>query len=436
MIRREYMTFESADRMTDALRYELLRTREEFSALQPSWERIFNENHANNFYLSYDWFAFLIQYQQDQIKDLYIITVCSEVEAEVIAIIPCCLIRRRLYFFYHASLELIGNIYSPYRGCLVKKGMENETACGLVDFLMRCRPGGWHMINFENLSGNDPFISALRKTIKEHKLYHHAEEQFENIVNVFTPFPDSESYFRSLKKSFREPIIRHINMMNRDGGFDIILTQNALQDIERCMDDYYDIYARSWKKRERDPFFHRQLAQYFSEKGNLRIFILYINQNPPAKDSNDPVPVFSSYKSSVRGDRPVPDKGIPVAANYFILYGKNAYFLKTAYREDYAKYNPGIVSIWFSFKYLLDVEQVHIVDQQRGYEEYKIKFGGVINEMRLQLRIANPEYLITRIDLRCREKLIPFMRRVGRRVLGSSWSKYFKQLLEGNSPSQ
>ncbi len=422
--------------MIDTLRYEILRTREEFLALQPSWERIFNENQANNFYLSYDWFAFLIQYQSVQIHDLYIITVCSEVEAEVVAIIPCCLIRRRLCFFHHASLELIGNIYSPYRGCLVKKGMENEIACGFVDFLMRCSPRYWHMINFENLSGNDPFISALKKTIKEHKLYHHAEEQFENIINVFTPFPNSEPYFRSLKKSFREPIIRHINMMNRDGGFDIVLTQNAHQDIKRCMDDYYDIYARSWKKREGDPFFHRKLAQYLSEKGSLRIFILYMNQNLPKGDSNDSVPVFSSYKSSVRTDSPVPDKGIPVAANYFILYGKNAYFLKTAYREDYARYNPGIVLIWFSYKYLLEVEQVHIVDQQRGYEEYKMKFGGVINEMRLQLFIANPKYLITRIDLWCREKLIPFMQRVRRSVLSPSWSKYFKQLAKEHSPKQ
>jgi hypothetical protein len=430
------MPVESDDRMTDTLRYEVLRTREEFLALQPSWERIFKENHATNFYLSYEWFAFLIQQQPERFQALYIITVCSEVEAEVVAIIPCYLNRRRLCFFHHASLELIGNIYSPYRGCLVKTGLESEVAHGLVVFILKQGVGDLQMINFESLSGNSPFSNALRMALKRHKLCHYTEDQFENIVNVFSSLLNSESYFRSLKKTFRQPIIRHINMMNRDGGFDVILTQNAQQDIERCMDHYYDIYDRSWKKREGDPFFHRQLAHYLSEKGNLRIFILYMKQNKYEEDATDLVPVFPSYKSSVDPDRPVPTRGIPVAVNYFILYGKNAYFLKTAYREDYAKYNPGIVSIWFSYKYLLDVEQVHLVDQQRGYEEYKIKFGGVVNEVRFQLFIANPKDLITRIDLRCREKLIPFVQRVKRRVLSTSWSRYFKLLKTRHAPDQ
>lgn len=426
----------AADRMTDALRYEVLRTPEEFLALKPSWGRISHENHADNFYLSYDWFAFLVQTRPDQFQDLHIITVSSEVEAEVVAIVPCNLSRRRLCFFSHKSLELIGNMYSPYRGCLVKKGMENEIACGLFDFLMRCRPGGWHLISFENLSGNDLFVSAFRRTVNEHKLHHYAEEQFENIVNVFSSFPDSETYFRSLKRSFREPITRHINMMNRDGGFDIILTEDVHQDKERCMDDYYDIYERSWKKEENDPLFHRQLARYLSEKGYLRLFILYMNQNIPELSSRDTVPVFSSYKSSVRRGSPGPDKGVPVAANYFILYGKNAYFLKTAYREDYAKYHPGIVSIWFSYKHLLDVEQVDTVDQQRGYEEYKIKFGGVVNEMRIQLFVPNPRHLITRIDLWCREKLIPLARRLKRVIFSRPWLQHFKQLIVERSGKQ
>jgi hypothetical protein len=422
--------------MTDTLRYEILRTREEFLALQTSWERIFNENHATNFYLSYDWFAFLVQHRPVQFQDLYIITVCSKDDVEAIAIIPCYLTRRRLCFFHHASLELIGNIYSPYRGFLVKTGMESEVAHGLVDFIVKQGAVDWKMINFENLSVHDPVITAFRKTLDGHTLYSFTEDQFENIVCDFSQFSSSSGYFKSLKGSLRESIKRRISMMNRDGGFDIILTQDAHQDIEQCMNDYYDIYSNSWKQKESDSLFHRELARYLSEKGKLRLFILYINQDTKEECLTESVPAFQSYQGSVDKDHPFPFRGIPVAANYFILHDKRAYFLKTTYRQDYAKYGPGIILTWFSYKYLLDVEQVDIIDQQRGYEEYKIKFGGVINEMRFQLFIANPRYLITRIDLLCREKLIPFLQRAKRRVLSTSWSKYFKQLAKEHSHKQ
>jgi CelD/BcsL family acetyltransferase involved in cellulose biosynthesis len=121
-------------------------------------------------------------------------------------------------------------------------------------------------------------------------------------------------------------------------------------------------------------------------------------------------PIFPSYQSSIIPERPGAAKGIPVAANFFILYGKQAYFLKTSYREDYSKYSPGNILMWFSFKHLLEVEHVNIVDYQKDYEKHKIQFGGVINEKRYQMLICNSN--MAHIDLKCRDKLAPLVRRV------------------------
>ena len=317
-------------------------------------------------------------------------------------------------------------MYSPYRGCLIKAGLEREIAYGLADFLIKEKTDDWQIINFENLPKKNLFVTAFSIALAENGMSPHAEDQYENIILDFSPFPDSDVYFRSFKKTFREPIKRHINNMNRDGGFEIVLVQNPHQDIERCMDDYYDIYARSWKKQENDPLFHRHLAQYLSEKGGLRLFILYLYESVNNSQAQGFVAPLPSYQSSVQPDHPVPLKGIPIAANFFILRGEKAYFLKTSYREDYAKYGPGIVSIWFSYKYLMDVEHVKSVDLQRGYEDWKIKFGGMINEMRFQLMIGNPQKPLARLDLMLRVNLVPVLRRLKHKMI-MQWAKVFKR---------
>jgi len=387
------------------MQFDIIRTRDDFLLLQPSWEHIFNENNTANFYLSFDWFNFLLSHSQDFLQDLYIIT--AESGTEIVAIMPCYLTRRRLCFHHHKSLELIGNVYSPYRGCLVKNGLENVVAHGLVDYLVTKRAGDWQIINFEDLSEKDSFITALKTAFEGKGLSFYEKDNFVNIVLDFSSFPNSETYFRSIKKHFREEIKRHINMMNRNGGFDILLPLDEEHDIETTMNDYYDIYSKSWKKTEGDPLFHRQLAKYLLKKGNLRLFILYSPEDQPRDGLN---PVFPSYQSSIIPERPGAARGIPVAANFFILYGKQAYFLKTSYREDYSKYSPGNILMWFSFKHLLEVEHVNIVDYQKDYEKHKIQFGGVINEKRYQMLICNSN--MAHIDLKCRDKLSPLVRRV------------------------
>jgi hypothetical protein len=409
MFHNEPVTLEHTNMKND-LHYEILRSRGEFLSLKSVWERIFNENHETNFYLSFDWFSFLVNHKSNHFKNLYIITVFSG--ADVIAIIPSYIKLRRQCFLRHNSLELIGNIYSPYRGCLVKSGVEGEVAEGLVDFLLSRGSEDWRLIFFEGLSDKNPFIHALNDAIKGHNLFYYKEDQFPNIVCDISPFQSSENYFRSLKRTFRDPIKRHINMMNRDGAFDILLFHEEHQDIERCMDDYYDIYAKSWKKKEGDPLFHRELARYLVKKGLLRIFILYMTDNNIDADKEVYSPVLTSYQSSINPDCPILPKVIPVALCLFILFGRHAFFLKTSYREDYAKYGPGITLMWFSFKYLLDVEHVQIIDYQRDFEPYKISFGGKIHEIRFQLLIGNPRSYLVSVDLKCRETLVQLLRKL------------------------
>lgn len=393
-----------------ALRYDVVRTREAFLNLGPEWDALYTANREENFYLRHAWFTMLLTYSPAVPDDLYVIAVRDG--DELIAIFPGCLTLRRLGMFRHRTLELIGNIYSPYRGCLVKQGYERDAAQGLVDFLMAQGGEVWQALDFENLSPNDPFITELRAAFQRREVRLSAEDQFENILIDLALFTTTEAYFKSFKTSFREPIKRHINMMNREGGFDIRLPLSSAEAVEHGMEDYYAIYAASWKKMESEPDFHRHLARYLQGQGKLRLFVLYYlppqsNQRDPAK----PTP-FANYKAGVMADRELPENAVPIAANFFIVEGQWAFFLKTSYREDYQRFAPGIVSMWFAFKYLFENDGVRLIDMQRGYETYKISFGGYVNEIRFQLRASHPGHPITALDLRTRLLLLPRLRKL------------------------
>lgn len=398
-----------------ALRYSVIRTQQAFLALRPQWEALYRDNGEDNFYLSFDWFTVLLLHGKPEAADLYVITACTG--NDTIAIFPGCIEHRRLALFRHKILGLMGNIYAPYRGCLVKKGAEHAVARGLADFLMTEASRDWQAIDWEGLSPHDPFGVSLQEALRQHGIRLHAEAQYENILINLAVFPTMEAYFKSFKSSFREPIKRHINMMNREGGFDILLPLNSLQDVERCMDDYYAIYASSWKKKESEPDFHRHLARHLHAKGKLRLFVLYYlgpgnDRNSPAKHQR-----LSDYTCRIMPDCHLPDQAVAIAANLFVVEGQRAFFLKTSYREEYRRYAPGIVSMWFAFKYLFENDGVRLIDLQRGNEGYKTSFGGCCHEIRFRLLASNPDNRLTSFDLKGRQYLLPQLRKLKHRVI-------------------
>jgi len=67
-----------------------------------------------------------------------------------------------LRLFSYNSLELIGNIYSAYRGGIVLRGREADTAEALVNCLFTHRQR-WDMIHFEDMPASDPLLAALNQ---------------------------------------------------------------------------------------------------------------------------------------------------------------------------------------------------------------------------------------------------------------------------------
>ena len=223
----------------------VITTKEEFVSLQPEWEQLMRDNQATNFYLSFEWFySLLFLTQRPPVEELYILTVRSD--GQVVGILPLGIVQRRLRIFRFRILEIIGNIYSPLRGCIVKRNWEQVIVETVMKFLLTRGKADWDLINFEGVSPSDPFALALRKTVSDLGMSLEGVDQFVNVVSDLSSFRTAEEYFQSLSKNLRQTIRTGINKMNREGRFEIVLTMQSNQDVQLAMERYYTVYRQSY----------------------------------------------------------------------------------------------------------------------------------------------------------------------------------------------
>lgn len=397
---------------------DVVTTKDGFLSLRDEWERILKQNNDNNFYLSFHWFNFLVCLSELEDSNLFIIHMKKQ--ENTVAIIPCFIKEKKLRFFSVRSLELIGNIYSPFRGCIVERGNEKKVGEILVDYLLNNCSQHWEIIDFQDLSRNDRFITRLMWSFSDTRgITCRVRDEFRNVVTDFSETGGANNYFLRRSKNLRQSIRTSINKMNRYGTFDIVLLRDEGQDVHAAMNHYYQIYDSSWKMPEAYPEFHKKLAEYLLQRKWLRLFILYYRPSQNKANNSEVTHPLSSYESSIRDRRDIPDilgDYIPLAANFFVFYAGRAYFLKSAYRDHYSQVSPGSALFWFSLKYLLEVDGAEIIDFQKGAESYKLRWGE-ISDTRFHCQAANPRSYRSRFEFWIEHNIIPHIRKLKKRLL-------------------
>jgi CelD/BcsL family acetyltransferase involved in cellulose biosynthesis len=377
------------------------------SELKSDWGAILAKNQEDNFYYSFDWIHAACHLFIHPVVQPFIVWIRED--NKPVAIIPCCINRRRLRLFSCNCIELIGNIYSAYRGGVILRGREADTADALVRYLFTYRQL-WDMIHFEDMPASNPFLAALNQAIqKRNNCIVRISEQYADLVYDFEPGMYAKDYWQRLGKNLKQQIRRSINKMNREGRFTVVLISQARQDVQSAMDHYYDIFKHSWRKEpEISPLFHRELAEYLSLKGKLRLFVLYFKKGEPQVSADIPI---SSYESFITSEQSLPDDWVPVATSFYAISGTYACMLKTAYKEDYATYSAGTVLSWFAVKWLLDMDRAAVIDFQKEDDVYKFKWGR-LNEMHVLFQAANSRSLLAVLELWGEKTLMPLLRKI------------------------
>lgn len=126
-----------------------------------------------------------------------------------------------------------------------------------------------------------------------------------------------------------------------------------LADVDRGMDAFEKIYARSWKPTESHPAFIRAWARECARRGWLRLGIAWIGS-------------------------------IPIASQFWYTVGGKSNIFKLAYDNDYQQFSAGTLLSFALFEHSLDVDQVAEIDYISGNDPYKQSW---VSQQRTRMRL-------------------------------------------------
>jgi hypothetical protein len=149
---------------------------------------------------------------------------------------------------------------------------------------------------------------------------------------------DWAQYLAERKGTLRNTIKRMGKKLTADEGR-LEIVQDA-QALDRAIDAYEQVYARSWKVPEPYPAFVPGLIRTCSQNGWLRLGIAWLGEKP-------------------------------IASQIWIVAKGKASIYKVAYDEAYKQYAPGTLVTALLMEQALDQDRVAEVDYLIGDDKYK-----------------------------------------------------------------
>jgi CelD/BcsL family acetyltransferase involved in cellulose biosynthesis len=310
----------------------------EFEKLRTVWDGLANKQDAYVPFLCFDWFKIWLEHF---LKDDKLLILLLYKGSELVTIAPFLIKEEKFKGINVRKIELAGNVYSPIRYFLFKEmgNGERESTLSYIFVFFSKFHRQWDIIDLSPIpEENGNFIAlknaVLKSSFKNAEIFCFGNWYLDGISY------QSDKYFSNLSKKERKNIRQDRNRMEKAGKVVFKMIKNS-HEVETYMKTYFEIYEKSWKKREMaGPGFYLDLTRCFGEKDWLRLGFVFLSD-------------------------------VPTAVGFAFVCDGLAYFEKVAYDEDYQ--NLGAGSVWFMemIKYVIDVDKVRGIDFLRGDDPYK-----------------------------------------------------------------
>jgi hypothetical protein len=167
-------------------------------------------------------------------------------------------------------------------------------------------------------------------------------EKYQVSTNWTHPEIKSVEEFWQLRPSkMKNTLKRKKDKILKTSPYEIrILNQTNNGNIEQMLQDYHEVYSKSWKKNEPYNNFIDDIAREEHKKGRLRLGVLYYNNQA-------------------------------VAAQIWFIFDKTAYIFKLSYDDTYRTESFGSILMEALFNHVISVDHVTTVDFLTGDDKYK-----------------------------------------------------------------
>jgi CelD/BcsL family acetyltransferase involved in cellulose biosynthesis len=310
----------------------------DLTRLRHDWDNLASKQGGYKPFLSFDWYwLWLNHFCED---DQLCIVVLYE-DSDIACVAPFLRRREKFRGIGVLKIELIGNVYSPFRYFLFNQRDDEHrirALCMIFEFLSKSY-SYWDFMDLYPVPEENMCFDLLRDALETTQL------TFSDYVAFGDWYLDriecsGDQYIHQLPKKIRKDVAYCQRRLQKTGNLEFRMIRDE-DLIDNYMDLYYQIYSKSWQKREEvGPAFHRDLAKMAATRGWLRLGFLFFNQ-------------------------------APISSQFWITCNKTSYILKTIYDLDYRKYSPGKILTAEMMKYVIDIDKVRVVDYVQGDEPYK-----------------------------------------------------------------
>ena len=333
----------------DVYSIKQIRSLNTFNGLQKIWNDLAYQESSYAPFLNHEWFKLWLSHFIGANEIFILLLYKSD---SLVAIAPLLRVQQVSRTIKVNKLELIGNAYSATRNFIfgTSSAEEKQEYLSYIFKYLKVIFRDWDVIDLNGFSENNGDLKLIRHALDEVNHQYCEKNSFENWYTDEISC-NGEKYINSLPKNLRAELRRRRRRLSEVGVLEVKIIEDS-SDVDEYMDYYYELYAKSWKKKEGiGPNFHRDFAKLAARFGWLRLGFLLLDS-------------------------------VPIAAQFRIVYGDLCIFLKTAYDEKYKKYGPGTILLEDMIKYFIDVDKISRIDFGPGGESYKKSWAAKNREMK------------------------------------------------------
>jgi hypothetical protein len=304
--------------------------------LKTEWDRLAAVQISYRPFLCFDWFK--IWFEHFLRSDNLLILLLYKNE-QLVTIAPFIIREEKSKGVKTKRIELAGNVYSPIRYFILSPYNDAPACISTILEFFKVKYNEWDIIDFSSIPEEHAAFDMLLHEIAKTGLHYSDYFCFWNMYLDEIDY-SGEEYLRRRPGNISKNVPYRMRRLQRLGELEIKLITDS-DDIDHYMDIYYELYSRSWQKEEHvGPTFHRSFVKMAAENCWLRLGYLFF-------------------------------KEVPIASQLWISADRYAYIVKLFYDEQYQQYAPGKILSAEMAKWIIDTDNVRVIDYLHGDESYK-----------------------------------------------------------------
>ncbi len=259
-----------------------------FSALQPAWNRLYQNCTGRSLFLSHEWFDAAWQWGR-LYGDLYIL--CCERNGELVGVLPLSRHSIGGRMASHRRLEFLA-VPDTQRCDVIVADVDRAEVVAAFAGELRRRQSDWDMIRLRALAKNAVAVTELSQALREKGLHCDVKA---STTNPWIAVDSSwTAYYATRTRSLKKALNLAANRLARSGTLSVHWLAPGTgepADVDRTLDSITSISGRSWKTRTGNSLdnagpqaFIRRLSHHAHRRGWLSTWILALDEAPVAME--------------------------------------------------------------------------------------------------------------------------------------------------------